>query len=203
MTGGAHLAPIEDLIRAVLRDAGVPDRSIHQGRDPGTRIPGWYREGKQYDTVVMDGEELVLVIECKSQVGSFGNNQNNRIEEAIGQTVDFWTASREGWISELRPWFGYVMVVEENDDSTRPVRPRRGILPRDREFLDASYVARYGIAFDRMYREGLVDAAVCASAAQGEAIVAYPTAALGFQHFAVEVHNRIRSYKSMVSGPWR
>ena len=43
---------------------------------------------------VVDGR-LLAVIELKSQVGpSFGNNFNNRTEEAIGSAVDFWTAYR-------------------------------------------------------------------------------------------------------------
>jgi hypothetical protein len=33
---------------------------------------------------------LVATVEVKSQVGSFGNNFNNRVEEAIGSATDFW-----------------------------------------------------------------------------------------------------------------
>lgn len=38
---------------------------------------------------------LLAVIEFKSQLGSYGNNFNNRAEEAIGSSVDFWMAFRE------------------------------------------------------------------------------------------------------------
>ena len=38
-----------------------------------------------------------MAVEFKSQVGpSFGNNFNNRTEEAIGNAEDIWTAYREG-----------------------------------------------------------------------------------------------------------
>lgn len=40
---------------------------------------------------------MIAAVELKSQVGpSFGNNCNNRTEEAIGTAHDFWTAYREG-----------------------------------------------------------------------------------------------------------
>jgi len=36
-------------------------------------------------------------IELKSRVGSFGNNVNNRTEEAIGNAADIWRAYEEGF----------------------------------------------------------------------------------------------------------
>jgi hypothetical protein len=45
--------------------------------------------------VVADGR-LLAGVEFKSQVGSFGNNYNNRTEEAIGSATDIWAAYREG-----------------------------------------------------------------------------------------------------------
>ena len=43
-----------------------------------------------------DGQ-LVTAIEFKSQVGpSFGNNFNNRVEEAIGNAADIWIALSRG-----------------------------------------------------------------------------------------------------------
>lgn len=55
-------------------------------------MPGYYRRAKNWDIVVTDRGILVAAIECKSQVGSFGNNFNNRTGEAIGNAVDLWRA---------------------------------------------------------------------------------------------------------------
>ncbi len=42
--------------------------------------------------MVSEGK-LLAGIEFKSQVGSFGNNYNNRTEEAIGSAADIWYPS--------------------------------------------------------------------------------------------------------------
>ena len=68
--------------------------------------------------------ELIAAIEFKSQAGpSFGNNFNNRCEEAIGTAHDFWTAFREGAFGrQSRPFLGWLMLVEDAGGSRAPVR---------------------------------------------------------------------------------
>jgi hypothetical protein len=54
--------------------------------------PGFFRPTKHWDMLVVYRGELVAALEFKSQVGpSFGNNFNNRSEEAIGTAHDLWT----------------------------------------------------------------------------------------------------------------
>ena len=66
---------------------------------------------------------ILAGIEFKSQVGSFGNNYNNRTEEAIGSATDIWAAYREGAFKpSARPWLGYMMLLEEAPGSMRPVK---------------------------------------------------------------------------------
>ena len=56
-------------------------------------LPGFYRPTKKWDLVVVRDGRLCAAIEMKSQVGpSFGNNFNNRTEEAVGSSVDLWRA---------------------------------------------------------------------------------------------------------------
>src|SRR4051812_28993379 len=65
-----------DLIEANgLRDAQV----VREGRIPLT-LPGYFRPTKMWDMLVVRNGRLVAAIELKSQVGSFGNNFNNRTE---------------------------------------------------------------------------------------------------------------------------
>ena len=63
----------------------------------------------------MRDDQLIVVLEVKSQVGpSFGNNFNNRTEEAIGSALDLWTAYREGAFNKtIRPWLGYLFLLED------------------------------------------------------------------------------------------
>lgn len=165
VTAGKHLRPLEDVVRTVLHDAGVSDGSIYTGFD--STLPGFYRETKNWDMVVLHKKIVVATLELKSQVGSFGNNQNNRIEEAIGQAVDFWEAAEEGLMPGIRPWFGYVMLVEDHPRSTKPVRGRKTLLPCDRAFENRSYVDRYALAFSRLYATKKLDAYCFAHSERG------------------------------------
>ena len=88
-------------------------------------LPGWYRPEKKWDLLVVADGKLLAGIEFKSQVGSFGNNYNNRTEEAIGSATDIWAAYREGAFKpSARPWLGYLMLLEEAPGSVTPVRAR-------------------------------------------------------------------------------
>ena len=62
-------------------------------------IPGYFRPTKMWDALVIYKSRLIAAFELKSQVGSFGNNFNNRTEESIGSANDFWTAHRENAFS--------------------------------------------------------------------------------------------------------
>jgi hypothetical protein len=99
----------------------------------------------------------LAAVEFKSQVGpSFGNNFNNRAEEAIGIAVDLWTAYREGAFGETpRPFVGWLMLVEDCKQSRSPVRdssPHYKVLP---EFNGTSYSERYNILCRKLVQEQL------------------------------------------------
>ena len=102
---------------------------------------------------------LVAAVEFKSQIGpSFGNNFNNRSEEAIGTAQDIWTAYREGAFSmPERPWLGYLMLLEDCPRSTAPVAVRQPHFPVLPEFVDASYSRRYQLVLSKLVRERLYD----------------------------------------------
>lgn len=196
VTGGKHLGPLEEVVTRVLIDAGVRARDIHTGNS--ATLPGYFRELKDWDIVVMMQGRVAAVIEMKSQSGSFGNNLNNRIEEAIGQTVDFWKAVEVDLIPGLRPWFAYVMLVEASKESSSPVRTRSSIKQPDPAFKGKSYIERYAMTFERLHQERLLDAVTYAVAPKGSDRVTYPSAALSFQHFAVALHNRIREVRTVL-----
>jgi len=75
--------------------------------------------------LVIKKGQLRVAIEAKSQVGpSFGNNFNNRTEEAMGSALDLWTAFREGAFNGgAQPFIGYFFMLEDCKASTRPVAP--------------------------------------------------------------------------------
>ena len=59
---------------------------------------------KDWDFLIISlANQLIAAIEFKSQVGSFGNNFNNRTEEALGSAVDLWTAFKEKGFPQTVP----------------------------------------------------------------------------------------------------
>jgi hypothetical protein len=105
--------------------------------------------------VVVENNVLLAALEMKSQVGpSFGNNFNNRTEEAMGSALDLWTAYREGaFRASPQPWIGYIFVLEDCPSSRSPVKveePHFAVFP---EFKRASYSERYQLFCRRLVLE--------------------------------------------------
>ena len=110
-----------------------------------TTLPGYFRAAKDWDMVIVREGRLLAAIETKSQVGpSFGNNYNNRSEEAIGSATDLWTAYRErAFQDQPQPWLGYLFVLSDEAGSRSPVRERSPHFPVFPVFRAASYARRY------------------------------------------------------------
>jgi hypothetical protein len=112
--------------------------------------------------LIVHEQHLVAALEFKSQRGpSFGNNFNNRAEEALGNATDLWTAYREGAFGtdRPRPWLGWVMLLEDCAKSTTPVKcaePHFKVFP---EFNGASYAKRYELLLRRLMLEKCYDGA--------------------------------------------
>ncbi len=146
-----------ELVRDLLEESGVDKPVIYCERR--VELPGWFRPEKKWDLLVVVDGRLIAAIEFKPQVGSFGNNYNNRTEEALGSAVDLWAAYREGAFKpSARPWLGYVMLLEEAPASTRPVKAQEPHFKVFKEFKDASYARRYEILLTKLVRERLYDA---------------------------------------------
>lgn len=124
-------------------------------------LPGYFRPTKLWDLLVVNEGRLVAALEFKSHVGpSFGNNFNNRKEEAIGTSHDLWTAYREGAFGkQARPFVGWLMVVEDATASRAPVKDQSPHFPVFQEFVGASYQKRYDILCQRLAQEQLYSAA--------------------------------------------
>ena len=159
VTGGKQLDGFVNLISEILVMNGVPEASIFTSSN--LELPGFYRPNKKWDLLVVDNNELVIAIEFKSQVGpSFGNNFNNRTEEAMGSALDIWTAYREGVFgSQNAPWLGYFMLLEDCKKSNVPVSVRSPHFQVLDEFIDTSYKDRYQIFCNKLLLERQYSAA--------------------------------------------
>lgn len=159
VTGGAQLDGFIQLVSDLLVESGIPDATISKKRR--TELPGFFRPTKEWDLLVVVDGMLLASIEFKSQVGpSFGNNYNNRTEEALGSATDLWTAYREGtFAGSPRPWLGYFILLEEAPKSTLPIKVAEPHYHVREEFRGASYAKRYELFCQKLVRERLYDAA--------------------------------------------
>jgi hypothetical protein len=160
VTAGKNMDGFIALVIDIIRANGLADADIHQKRSLLT-LPGYFRPTKLWDLVVMYKGELVAAVEMKSQVGpSFGNNFNNRTEEAIGTAHDLWTAYREdAFGKQPRPFVGWLMLVEDAPRSRSPVKDRSPHFPVLPEFQGASYLRRYDLLCQRLVQEQLYTSA--------------------------------------------
>ncbi len=158
---GKHMDGFTEMFIKVARNAGAPEESIIT-KGPLLTLPGYFRATKNWDGIVYHQGKLIAAVEFKSQVGSFANNQNNRIEEALGLGVDFWAAEKHGILgnnsespqSDPRPPFvGYLMLLEDAEESRRGKSPKTETFPVDQKFIGASYADRYLIATNRLVSE--------------------------------------------------
>lgn len=156
VTAGNNMDGFVALVMDLVEANGLSRNEIYRNRAVLT-LPGYFRPTKLWDMLVIHKGELVAAVELKSQVGpSFGNNFNNRTEEAIGTAHDLWTAYREGAFGQHpRPFVGWMMMVEDAPDSRRPVSDRSPHFPVFKEFQGASYLKRYDILCQRLVQEQL------------------------------------------------
>ncbi len=173
VTGGKQMDGFIRLVRDLLIDAKVPQDCI--AIDKRIELPGWFRAEKKWDLVIVRNKELLAAVEFKSQIGpSFGNNFNNRTEEALGSATDIWAAYREGaFRPSARPFLGYLMLLEDCPRSNSPVKVVSPHFPVFPEFRGASYGDRYAVLIEKLLRERLYDGACLllsnpASASKGD-----------------------------------
>lgn len=181
--GGNTMDGFGFAIKKALIEAGYNEKFLFDKRQQNpeaANIPSFFRSSKTMDLIAVEdsmiqgGAAPVLKasLEMKSQKGSVGNNQNNRVEEALGSASDMHLSFNEGLYGATveRPFFGYVFVIDRTK-ATTPVGANHPhfhcmsdfIGPagqQHRKFIDPSYEERYQKSFSNMVKFGMYDA-VC------------------------------------------
>jgi len=160
VTAGKNMDGFIHLMTELVHVNGLNHAEIYTNRSL-LSLPGYFRPTKMWDLLVIHRKRLVAAIECKSQVGpSFGNNFNNRTEEAIGTALDLWTTYREGRFGDApRPFVGWLMLIEDCDASRSRIRDSSPHFPTFPEFNNASYAERYDLLCRKLVHEQLYTAA--------------------------------------------
>ncbi len=201
VTGGKHADGFVRLIAAIVENAELPNWKlrVHTTVKKHRTLPGYFRPCKEWDVVVLSDNDLIAVVEVKSQVGSFGNNFNTRVEEALGNASDFWMAYSKGiFAPSTRPWLGYLFMLEERAASLRSTKSVR-LEPYavDQAFQELSYADRYQLVCSRMVRERLYDSACFFTSTSTQGMLgkfAQPNAELSIRNFAVSLHSRAAAF---------
>lgn len=187
VTGGAQMDGFVDLFTDLIADAGIATECIFRKR--AVELPGFFRPTKEWDLLVVKERTLIAAIESKSQVGpSFGNNFNNRTEEAMGSALDLWTAFRErAFLNSPQPFIGYFFMLEDCEASKRPVtvqEPHFKVFP---EFRGASYMRRYELFCRKLVLERHYTAAAFLTSTAENGLRGYfdtPAGDLSLERFA-------------------
>jgi len=200
VTGGKQLDGFIELFAQIVQDEGIPKDYVHIKK---TTLPGYYRPTKEWDFLIVIDGTLVATIEFKSHIGpSFGNNFNNRVEEALGSATDLNTAYREGAFSpSSKPWLGYLMLLEDHPKSQVPVKtkePHFKVLP---EMENASYKKRYELFCTRLVRERLYDASCLILSSEKDGVEGKyfePSDEISFNLFVASLKGRIQTIKNQL-----
>jgi hypothetical protein len=205
VTAGNQLAVLEKLIVDILIESGLNSADIKTRS--GLELPGFFRTEKKWDIVVVSNGQLVLAIEFKSMVGSFGNNLNNRSEEVVGSASCIWTAYREGRFGRFPPPFlGYFFLLEDHQKvhnpkyynephfAVDPIFKTETTIPNGKS-VGVSYAKRFEIVCRRLVLERLYNA-TCLVLATNESPtrITQPADDLCFQRFVASIRGHVRAF---------
>lgn len=194
VTGGGHMGALEVLVKDLLVEFGIDHKDIFTRTK--LELPGYYRSTKKWDLVVVSCQQLVMAIEFKSIGGSYGNNLNNRTEEALGNASDIWTAYREGRFGTgPRPFLGYLFLLRDEPKVLKPVSNKEPHFEVDPVFRGASYAKRAEVLCRRLVLERLYDSAcLLLSTSEATTRITEPAEDLTFRRFVAALRGQVVTF---------
>ena len=188
------MGALELLVNELLIEFGIKETDIFTKKK--LELPGYYRSTKKWDLLVVSRQQLVMALEFKSIGGSYGNNLNNRTEEALGNASDIWTAYREGRFGTgPRPLLGYLFLLRDEPKVMRPVANKEPHFKVDSAFVGASYCKRAELLCRRLVFERLYDAACLLLSTNEEATkITEPADDLSFQRFVATLRGHVVTF---------
>jgi len=135
----AFLKPIAE----ELSSLGWPAHVAQSAQDKDAVVAGHFRVAKAWDIVCRDADGVPhICVEFKSQVDSYGNNENNRYEEALGSGLDI--RAKHGADMAL----GFVYVICDEEASRSITAPR--VAQPDPAFVGSSHIDRRRVFSERI-----------------------------------------------------
>lgn len=214
VVSGRNMDGFVQLVAEVARHCGLPDATVHVKKGKAA-LPGFFRATKDWDAVVIYKRRLLAAFEFKSQVGSFGNNFNNRSEEVIGSAADLWVAHHQGAYGHVSgprhdvaenappllnpvyqndprpPFVGWLMLLEDCERALAPVRCVEPHFSVFEDFKGASYARRYQLLCERLVERRLYSAAALELSANGSESSRSLSAATSIRNLYAEFAARV------------
>jgi len=200
-TGGAQMDGFIKLLTKLVIAAGIERRHVFSNES--LELPGYFCPTEQWDFLVVVDGQLVAALAAKSQGDpSFENNFNNRTEEAIGSALDFWAGFRqEAFGTGVRPWLGYLFLLEDCATSRAPVGVREPHFKVSEEFRNSSYASRYELFCRRLVLERHYDSSaflLSESQAGLKGDYTEPAPDLAFQKFAQSLVAQVAAFSGRI-----
>lgn len=194
VTGGGHMGALEGLVKDLLVEFGIKESEIFTKTK--LELPGYFRPTKKWDLLVVSRHQLVMAIEFKSIGGSYGNNLNNRAEEALGNANDVWTAYREGRFGTApRPFLGYLLLLRDEPRVLTPVSNKEPHFKVDPVFHGASYAKRAELLCRRLVLERLYNAScLLLSTSEETTKITEPVEDLTFKRFVAAIQGQVVTF---------
>lgn len=196
--GAGHFMPIAQLIASQFLEAGFPEESIGT-TGAAVTLPGYFRPTKSWDLVVIHDDVLVAAIELKALGGpSFGNNFNNRVEEALGNAIDLNRAGGASAVGREPPWLGYFFIMQDAEGSRRKAtRPPGMKFELDPIWSGLSYQERFAVTAGRMVQNSHYDAICYVVSSPEDRFPIEPDSSHDWLHFRAAIQARIRYLKEL------
>lgn len=165
VTGGKTMDSFREMLTDLVRQNAPRGTEVHRDKSMVV-LPGFFRPTKSWDLLLTHQGRLLAALELKSLCGpSFGNNANNRCEEALGSGFDFRKAQSEGLFGAgSSPFLGYFILVEDAPGSQSSVAAKSPHFPTDPAFAGASYQTRMRLMCERLVQHQIYSSAAVMAA---------------------------------------
>lgn len=137
-----RLEGFQALVSRLLADNDLPDARVHTHHE--LKLPGFFMPTRKWDMVVMHEGRLVAALRIKARTArSLEKGLVAMIEEAISTGTEMDTLSRkQAFGPGLRPWFGWLVLLEDSPAITQPLPATETFFRILDEYRDSSQAGR-------------------------------------------------------------
>lgn len=153
----SRLEGFHALVGRLLADNGLPEARVHTRH--GLELPGFFMPTRPWDLVVMHEGRLVAALGIRARAArSVENDFVPLCEEALctGKDMDA-LCRRQAFGQGLRPWFGWLVLLEDSPALWRTAEAAPTLLQVLPEYRDSSPAERYELLLLKLERDRLFD----------------------------------------------